>query len=297
MKRERQRLRYDLASQYEVDIQDVEYRRVGGASLGATVYRPKGDGPFPMLLDFHGGGWRRYDRSRDRPIDAELASHGLVVASLDFRLADVAPYCGMMQDVNFGIRWFKAHAAEFGASPAFVGALGFATGGHLVLMSGIRPTYPAWTVDHVGDFDASLSYVIVAGCVGYDMVRLYASRLKGTYDYAWIDTYMGGIEGIVDASPQHVVASDEVIATPPMLLLSAGADGRQGRLPSDAAKFALSYADRGGFVELGIFPGAPHIFLNPGLVKESEAMFRGLAAIRGYIARQLDYCVNPFEAS
>jgi hypothetical protein len=47
-------------------------------------------------------------------------------------------------------------------------------------------------------------------------------------------------------------------------------------------------------VELAILAGAPHIFINPGLMPDSEAMRRGLAMLKGFIARQLDYQAHPF---
>jgi hypothetical protein len=40
--------------------------------------------------------------------------------------------------------------------------------------------------------------------------------------------------------------------------------------------------------------GAPHIFINPGLMPDSEAMRRGLSMLKGFIARQLGYQANPF---
>jgi hypothetical protein len=47
-------------------------------------------------------------------------------------------------------------------------------------------------------------------------------------------------------------------------------------------------------VELAILADAPHIFINPGLMPDSEAMRRGLSMLKGFIARQLDYQEHPF---
>lgn len=43
---------------FEIETQDVEYQRIDGKPLLATVYRPRGAGPFPTVLEVHGGGWR-----------------------------------------------------------------------------------------------------------------------------------------------------------------------------------------------------------------------------------------------
>ena len=64
---------------------------------------------------------------------------GMVVASVDFRLNGQAPHPAAMQDIHSAIRWLKAHAADFDATPEGMGALGFSSGGHQVLMAGMRP--------------------------------------------------------------------------------------------------------------------------------------------------------------
>jgi len=40
-----------------IHIEDIEYARHGGAPLLARFYRPEGDGPFPAVLEVHGGAW------------------------------------------------------------------------------------------------------------------------------------------------------------------------------------------------------------------------------------------------
>src|SRR5205085_7609946 len=90
--------RFDPARRYEVEHFDVEYRRAGSEAWLARVYRPLGDGPFPALLDVHGGIWTYLDRTADAPLDEELASSGLVVVAIDFRLAPEHPYPASIAD-------------------------------------------------------------------------------------------------------------------------------------------------------------------------------------------------------
>ena len=47
------------------EMRDVEYLQVAGRTFQATVYQPEGSGPFPVMLDVHGGAWVREDVSRD----------------------------------------------------------------------------------------------------------------------------------------------------------------------------------------------------------------------------------------
>jgi acetyl esterase len=290
-------LRYDPTAHFTVLDRDVEYRRVGGRSLLAHVFEPQGPGPFPLLVDIHGGGWNRFDRLRDKPVDLELAAHGIVIASLDFRLNGEAAHPAAMQDINYAIRWFKAHAGDFNARPGGMGGLGFSSGGQQVLMAGLRPNYPAYVGDEgPAGVDASLDYVICSGC-GYDLLTAMTERAPMApheHDFFHLYDYFGGIGGVTAESPQHILDSGEKIARPAVLLVQAGGDVLPGFTTDKAVRFAQRYAEGGGNIDLIIFPGAPHIFINPGLVARSEAMDRGLAAVRSYIARQLAYAAAPF---
>ena len=53
------------ATRYEIDVEDVEYLRHGDKPLLARVYKPRGAGPFPLIIDLHGGAWCNKDRTSD----------------------------------------------------------------------------------------------------------------------------------------------------------------------------------------------------------------------------------------
>jgi acetyl esterase/lipase len=67
---------------YEVDFSDVEYRRDGDRSFVVRIYQPRGEGPFPALIEIHGGAWTSNDRLQNAPLVTELAAVGLVVGRL-----------------------------------------------------------------------------------------------------------------------------------------------------------------------------------------------------------------------
>ena len=144
----------DLA--LEVDVSDVEYRHDGSRAWLARIYRPRGAGPFPALLEVHGGAWTSNDRTQNADLAGALASSGLVVASIDFRLGTESPYPASIADVNYATRWLKASAERFGATPEGLGGLGLSSGGHMVMLSAMRPRgllvscFVASYVGHVG---------------------------------------------------------------------------------------------------------------------------------------------------
>jgi acetyl esterase len=92
---------------YEIEVEDVEYIRHGDKPLLARLFKPHGKGPFPLIVELHGGAWCRGDRLMDIAINEPLAKSGVVVAALDFRMPPEASYPGSLVDINYAIRWLK----------------------------------------------------------------------------------------------------------------------------------------------------------------------------------------------
>jgi len=129
---------------HDIAVEDVEYTRHGDTPLLARLYRPKGAGPFPIMVELHGGAWCRQDRLADTVIHESLARSGVIVAALDFRQPPVAPYPASFQDIHLGIRWLKAKAHELGSRPDMVGSMGNSSGGHQAMLLGMRPFDPRY---------------------------------------------------------------------------------------------------------------------------------------------------------
>src|SRR5207248_10685952 len=84
---------YDPAAKFELKVSEVEFRRaVSGRTLLARIYQPQGGGPFPTLLDLHGGAWNNKDRFANEPMDRAVAASGVLVVAVDLTLAPEAPY-------------------------------------------------------------------------------------------------------------------------------------------------------------------------------------------------------------
>src|SRR6185312_2440356 len=109
-----------IQQRYEVETRDLEYR----PGLQARLYRPKGDGPFPALVEVHGGAWASGDRLNNAPLDEALAKSGIVVLAVDFRMPPEWRYPHSIADINLATRWLKSHALEFGSRRELVGGLG-----------------------------------------------------------------------------------------------------------------------------------------------------------------------------
>jgi acetyl esterase len=123
---------------YEITTEDVEYLRHGDKKLVARLYKPKGNGPFPAVIDLHGGAWTSGDLTGTQGLDETLAKNGFVVASLEFR-HNADGYPTSLIDINHAIRWIKAHARDLKVDANRIGIGGASSGGHLAMLAAMRP--------------------------------------------------------------------------------------------------------------------------------------------------------------
>ena len=104
------------------------------------IYLPEeGDGPFPLFVHIHGGGFAFGDK-RDDHMDSYLlgTKRGYVVASLEYRLSGEAKFPAAALDCREAIRYIKTHAAEYCVDPERIAVLGGSAGGNLAAMVGMN---------------------------------------------------------------------------------------------------------------------------------------------------------------
>jgi acetyl esterase/lipase len=264
--------------------EDLIYQSHGGKDLNARLYRPQGAGPFPAVLEVHGGAWTSGDRFNNVSIAEALVADGVVVLSIDFRMPPEAPYPAASQDVNLGIRFLKANAAKFGTRADLVGGLGTSSGGHLLLLSALRPADSRYTTLPLpgSDVDASLAFAIACWPVA-DPLKRYRTvqangndRLRAAHDAFW-----PSVEDMTDANPTLILQRGESVAKPPVLIIQGTNDNNL--TPDMAGAFATAYAAAGGKVTFESFPGQPHAFI-PGAPSAPESV-QALNLISNFIHR------------
>src|SRR5256885_9097808 len=127
------------AKTHEFDVEDVEYLRHGDKPLLARVFKPRGDEPFPALVECHGGAWCLSDRTTERLRHEAMAKNGIVSIALDFRSGNEDPYPSSVQDINYAVRWAKLNARALKTRAELVGLSGQSSGGHLAMLVAMRP--------------------------------------------------------------------------------------------------------------------------------------------------------------
>jgi acetyl esterase/lipase len=277
---------YDPAAKLELKVSEVEFRRTpGGRQLMARVYQPQGPGPFPTVLDLHGGAWRRKDRLAEEPMDRAIAASGVLVVAIDMRLSEEAPYPASVQDANYGVRWLKSRAAEWNGDPTRIGVYGSSSGGHVAQLLAMRPRdprYGAIPLASAPSLDATVAYVATRSPVSDPYARFQqAEKMKreGMIENSRI--YFNPWETIHEGNPQQILERREPVTLVPMLIMQGALDDNV--LPALQEKFAATYKAAGGACDLTVFEDSEHEWVaRPGPQTD-----RAQAMVRAFIARQL----------
>lgn len=104
------------------------------------------DGPLPLIIWIHGGGWQNGSKDGCPPLRDGFAERGYAVASLNYRLSGHAVFPAQIEDCKAAIRWLRAHAADYRLDPQRFGAWGSSAGGHLVALVGTSGDVQAFDV-------------------------------------------------------------------------------------------------------------------------------------------------------
>lgn len=282
---------------YQLDIEDVEYVRHGDRPLLARLFKPRGAGPFPLIVDVHGGAWCRGDRTNNTVISEPLARSGVVVAALDFRMPPEAAYPASIADINYGIRWFKTQSARYGSRPDLVGILGTSSGGHQAVLVAMRPRDPRYAAVPLPAgapaVDARVRCVVACWPVIDPLGRYrYAKKLKeGGKPYPEIvdsvlpchDLYWGTEEAMAEGNPVLALERGERVELPPVLYLQGTRDVAHPR--ADLDRFVMHYRAAGGRVELELFEGEGEAFITRN--RTSPAAGRAIEKIVDFVHREI----------
>ena len=248
---------------YDVDIADVEYLSHGNTPLLARLFKPQGSGPFPIMIELHGGAWVLGNRLNGDTANEALAKTGVIVAALDFRTQ--APYPASLADIHYAIRWCKTQAAAWNGLPDRIGAMGTSSGAHQAMLLGMRPDDPRYSAlsspAGAAAVDATLDCVIMVSPVIDPLGRyLYAKGLRqdctpppgmGERTPAMHEQYWQTEEAMAEGAPARILARGEKTALPPTLALRRSHEDAHPR--PDFDEFIEQYRKAGGQIDVTIF--------------------------------------------
>jgi len=273
-------------TRYDIVIEDLEYQRRHGHAMLARLYRPGGDGPFPAVVQVHGGAWVNKDRTDNDFISKALAESGMVVASVDFRMPPEAPYPASLADINLAARWLKKNAAQYHSRPDWVGSFGTSSGGHQVLLAAMRPDDPRYAVLPLSggpEVDARLAFAISGWGVLDPLLRYELAKKAGNTELLENHHHFWGDEAaMAEGNPPRMLERGEKVYLPPALVF--GGDKDEWVPVEVMRKFVADYQKAGGKAELQLYEGANHGFMTgkPDAPYAAPAIDRMIGFVRNY---------------
>ena len=223
----------------------------GAPDITLRTYRPVGwSGRLPCIYFIHGGGMIMGSLLTEDAIAAMLCERvGVVVVSVDYRLAPEHPYPAAVDDCFAGLVWTASHADELEVDPDRLAVYGGSAGGGLTLACTLRardaggppivfqmPIYPM--IDDRNDTESSHEVTDVGV---WDRV----SALE-----AW-DLYLGGADPDAYAAPAR---AEDLRGLPPTFIDVGEVD----MFRDENISFAVRLLQAGVPTELHVYPGAYH---------------------------------------
>jgi acetyl esterase len=240
--------REDVAS-----VRDHQVPLQGGAIV-VRVFTPRGTGPKPALVYFHGGGWVTGDIETHEGICRTLANAAdCVVASVDYRCAPEHPFPTAAEDAYAATRWVVEQARDLGVDARRLAVAGDSSGGNLAAAVALMAR------DRGGP--ALALQVLIYPVTDHDFERpSYTENAEGylltaaSMRYYW-DQY---VPNVADRMNPYVspMRARSLAGLPPALVITAEYDP----LRDEGEAYAQALAAAGVSVAHSRYPGMIHAF-------------------------------------
>jgi acetyl esterase len=166
-------------------VAEVRDHMVG--EVPVRTFRPEGDGPLPVVVYLHGGGWMMGTLdSYDSLLRTLANASGAIVAGVEYRLAPEHRYPAALEDSLAAIQWLAANADQLGGDGARLAVIGDSAGGNLAAVAARRLrdriryqvlVYPV--IDPVFDTPSYLDFNEGHGLSAASMQRFWRLYLDG----------------------------------------------------------------------------------------------------------------------
>ena len=183
-------------------------------SQAIDLYLPdEGDGPFPLVVHIHGGGFAFGDK-RDEHMNAYLGGirRGFAVASVEYRLSGEAVFPAAVLDCREAIRFLKEHAAAYRIDANRIGLIGGSAGANLCAMLAMNipnGEFPGEDPDFIRPGDPSVRAAVCQfGPMHFSTMeqQARANGISMTHEHASDMPESGYIGKPIDETPEGLIA-------------------------------------------------------------------------------------------
>lgn len=224
-----------------------------GGQIPLRIYTPQGDGPFPVLMYFHGGGWVIGSLDAYDIICRELCfGASALVVSVDYRLSPECRFPAATNDCLEATRWAGEFACEINGDAHRIAVSGDSAGGNLAAVTALRVR------DEGGPNLCAqlLVYPVINGGVlpTHSMVENGKGYLREGADMKWFfDHYVGSLSDRYRPNCSPILANS-LSNLPPALVQTMEFDP----LRDEGENYANALKEAGGTVTLSRYVGAIH---------------------------------------
>lgn len=255
-------------------LRDVPYVKADADKAQVLdLFVPKSDKPLPLIVWIHGGAWRGGSKAQCAALP--FLAKGYAVASVEYRMSQVATFPAQIHDCKAAIRWLRANAKQHNIDPERIGVWGSSAGGHLVALLGV--TAGDKELDGSLGEHAAVSTRIKCVVDWFGPTNLSTMGSGGKIDHdspnAPEALLIGGAvpqnrDKAAKASPVTYVTQDDA----PILIMHGDKDDVVPKTQSDEFHAALKKA--GVDVTYKVVEGAGHGFRDRSVIQAVEEFFR-----------------------
>lgn len=242
---------------------------IDGREVPVRITRPEGDGPFPILMNFHGGGWVTGSVAADDLRCQRLTKlTGCITISVDYRLAPENPFSAGFEDCLGVTLWAFSNALEIDGDPARIAVSGASAGANLAAAVAAQMSEIAFQLLYYPVIDATARGGDPAGGPYY--------LTRAAMDWYWA-RYLGDFADRTDPRVSPNLLPDLALM-PPALVIAAQYDP----LAPEARAYCEALSAAGVPATYVEMPGTIHGFVSfaPDLPQTLEAIEQGATALR-----------------
>ncbi|HXS39047.1 MAG TPA: alpha/beta hydrolase fold domain-containing protein [Stellaceae bacterium] len=263
----------------------VTFATHDGVALLGDLYLPEGAGPHPAVIAVHGGGWQQGTRAGYRHWGPYLATRGIALFAVDYRLAkpNQKSFPEAVHDIRAAVQYLRGSAATLKLDPKRIALMGDSAGAHLaalVALAGDAPLFAgAYREDEFAKESTRVKAVI--GLYGvYDLAAQWQHDLVARPRDQITEKFLGAapIDNrriYFDASPISYATRDN---NQTAFLIAYGTEDDVVDVATQSAVFLTALKQAGIFARISIIEGAPH-FWGGDPIEEPES-FSGFFAPR-----------------
>ena len=257
----------DTAPKVLVPGVSSEDRTIPGpaGSIPVRIYTPKGKGPFPIVVYFHGGGWVLADKQvYDAGARGIAKAARVIVMSVDYRLAPEAKFPAAWDDALAAYQWAGMNAASLNGMPGKLGLAGESAGGNLAVSTAVSAMAAGFTPPR-----AILAVYPVAQTGNMATDSYIDSQMAKPLDKPMIGWFVDKLlaNAADKTDPRLDIVHARLNGLPPVTLINAQIDP----LRTDGVLLEQALKSAGVTVTRREYPGVTHEFFGAAaVVKEAR---------------------------